>query len=260
MNARPAELFLYDDRIAWASAGFQGGETLRPACALLIGAERPLAVRARGTVLHSHAVLVGPNVARSLDAEDAGFYSLTLDPAHPGCRYLRDTVLAGRGLLDLRGQFDPGVARAVRSAISGGLDCAQSFQLSEKLLRHFFPGIVEAAPIETRVARVAAWLRRELPARARMSPLGALVQLSAGRLTHLFSAELGLSIRSYLRWVKMSRAIELLGSKRTVTEAAAAIGFADAAHFTRVLRSYYSAAPSFIKNRGLVNVHVCGQG
>ncbi len=255
--AAPASLFLFDDRIVWGSASFRGDETTRPACALLIGAERPLTVTAGREVLRTRAVLVAPNVARKLDAQGAGFYSLTLDPAHKGSRYLRDQVLAGRRLLDLGSRMNGAAVRVVRETIRGTTDCAETLRASDWLLAHFFPMAGAAAPIELRVARAASWLRRYTPPRADMRQLGELCQLSAGRLTHLFSQELGVSIRSYLRWVKMCKAADLLGRRHTVTEVAAAIGFADAAHFTRVLRTYYSAAPSFINNRERVRVHAC---
>ncbi len=78
---------MFDDRIVGASTGFVGAETTRPACALLIGAERPLRITTGRAVLHTRAALVGPNVARKLNAEAAGFYSLTLDPE--GIRAMR---------------------------------------------------------------------------------------------------------------------------------------------------------------------------
>ena len=85
---RPAELFLVDDHIVWSSHSFTGARTSRPTCALLIGAYRPLAVTIEGQALRTRAVLVGPNVVRDVVADEAGFYSLTLDPAHPACRDL----------------------------------------------------------------------------------------------------------------------------------------------------------------------------
>lgn len=255
-----ASLFMFSDRIVWASSGFSGGETVRPACALLIGAERKLAVTTRGKSWSTHALLVGPNVARALEADRAGFYSLTLDPAHPANRYLRDHVLAGRDVLDLGKAFNRTAQARVRAAVAGSANCAESMDTAEWLLAHFFKDAQSALPLDPRAAKLAAWLREHVPPRARMAQLSELCGLSAGRLTHLFSDELGVSIRSYLRWSKMFRAIELLGSHRTVTEVAATIGFSDAAHFTRVLRSYYSAAPSFIINRDLVRVHSCGTG
>jgi AraC family transcriptional regulator, arabinose operon regulatory protein len=253
----PASLFMFDDRIVWASTGFVGGETTRPTCALLLGVYRNLAVTAARRTLHARAVLVGPNVARKLNAEQAGFYSLSLDPAHKACRWLRDEILRGRRLLDLSAKLGPAETAAVAAAIEQTQDCAASLRLSERLLAHFFPGISAAPEIDPRVQRAAAWLRTHVPPRPDMRRLGAICQLSASRLTHLFTQELGVSIRTYLLWVKMCKAIELLALNQSITEVSAAIGFADSAHLNRVLRTYYSTVPSFIANRALVQMQVC---
>lgn len=256
--AGPAALFLSDDRIVWSSLSFSGGRTTRPACSLLIGAYRPLAIALPGArTLHTQAVLIGPNVPRTIDAIDAGFYSLTLDPAHPACRHLRDVVLGGRDCLDLAQRLDDTAIARVRETIEGETGCEHSRATADGLLERLCPGVSAAAPVEPRVSRVAAWLRAQVPSRADMQQLGELVHLSAGRLTHLFTQELGVSIRTYLRWVKMSRAIELLGRERTIAEVAATIGFADAAHFCRVLRSYYAVIPTFVSDPARVRMKVC---
>ncbi len=257
-SPRPASAFMFDDRIAWASTGFVGAETTRPACALLIGAYRRLKVARPGKPpLAARAVLIGPNVARSLNAERAGFYSLTLDPAHKGCRYLRDAVLRGRALLDLSVQLRPAQIKAVTAGIEQAQDCAASHALSEHLLAHFFPGLAAAPAIDPRVRDSASWLRRRLPTRVNMAELAAACHLSPGRLTHLFSQELGVSIRTYLRWVKLCKAVELFGGEQSVADVAAAIGFADSAHLIRVFRTYYSVKPTFLADRSKVHVHSC---
>lgn len=257
--ARPAALFLFDDRIVWSSRSFTGAPTSRPACALLIGTYRELLVTiADQAPLRTRAVLVGPNVVRDVVADEAGFYSLTLDPAHPACRYLRDRVLGGRPSLDLAAHLDDATLAHLRETLEADTDCVHSLAGADRALAHFFPGIDGAAPVDLRIARVAQWLRREVPARADMKQLVEICPLSPGRLTHLFTDELGVSIRSYLRWAKMSRAIQLLGSKRTVSEVAATIGFADAAHFCRVLRDYYAVQPSFVSDPARVRVRACG--
>ena len=257
-HSRPAALFLFDDRIVWSSLSFSGSRSSRPTCALLIGAYREITVTIAGEApLRSRALLVGPNVTREVEADEAGFYSLSLDPAHPACRDLRDRVLAGRSSLDLADRLDEASLAHVRQSLETDTDCRQSLAGADRLLGHFFPGVEAAPAIEPRVARVAAWLRREVPTRADMQQLGAICHLSAGRLTHLFTQELGVSIRSYLRWVKMSRAIELLGSRRTVAEVAATIGFSDSAHFCRVLRDYYAVQPSLVTDPLRVRARTC---
>lgn len=249
---------MFDDRIVWASTGFVGAETTRPACALLIGAYRKLSITtARSRVLKARAVLVAPNVARKLNAERAGFYSLSLDPAHKACRYLHAHVLKRRRLLDLSAQLGSTEIKALSAAIEQPQDCAASFHLSEQLLLHFFPGIEAAPPIDPRVVSAAVWLREQLPTRVNMRHLGELCHLSAGRLTHLFSEELGVSIRSYLRWVKLCKAAELFGRNQSIADVAAVIGFADSAHLYRVFRTYFSVKPSLLADRTRVQVQAC---
>lgn len=257
-ETQPANLFIFKDRIVWASTGFTGAETTRPACALLIGAYGPLDVMvARRQKMSVRAILIGPNVARALNAEAAGFYSLTLDPAHKAARYLRDKVLQGRRALDLSHQLDARQLTAVADAIERKQSCAESLRLSDSLMRQLFPGLRVAAPVDPRVLLAARYLREQLPTRVNMRQLGAYCHLSFGRLTHLFSEELGISARTYLRWAKLRKAVELFAYNYSIAEIAAAIGFSDSAHLNRVLKVYYSVKPSFVADRNRVRVFSC---
>ena len=259
-KGKPASLYLSRDRIIWASEGFKGAETSRPAIALLIGAYAAVKITSNHTDAHSsRALLVAANVSRSLDAETAGFYSLNLDPVHPICSYLRDRVLMGQDVVDVADRLNPEILAAVASTIEHPGDCKSAYDLSEKILNHFFSeAIPHLVPIDKRVAHAASWLTQHVPARPDLEKLAAACHLSEGRLIHLFTQESGISIRTYLLWIKMRKAAELFAQDMTVTEVAATIGFSDSAHLSRVFRTYFSAAPSFLANRAFVRVHVCG--
>ncbi|MGV9823861.1 helix-turn-helix transcriptional regulator [Nocardia xishanensis] len=82
----------------------------------------------------------------------------------------------------------------------------------------------------------------------RLAELARAVHLSESRLAHVFSAELGLPFRPYLRWLRMQRAAELLAAGHSLTEVAHQAGFADSAHLTRVCRSMFGAPPSEFDN------------
>lgn len=255
----PASLFLFEDRIVWGSVSFSGGETCRPACVLLIGAFGPLSLTTgEGRPRKLRVVLVGPNVKRRIEARDAGFFSLSLDPAHPGYPYLCREVLRGRDTLDLSRHLNEPARRIVAGLIEQSRDCSACMRQSDGLLEHFFPEMTQAPPVDARVLGVAAYLRRTLPTRVNMQELGELCHLSAGRLTHLFSQELGVSIRTYLRWVKLCKAAELFSRKQSIAEVAAAIGFADSSHLIRVFRNYFSVKPTLIADRSRVHVQVGG--
>lgn len=70
------------------------------------------------------------------------------------------------------------------------------------------------------------------------------VHLSASRLGHLMSAEVGLPFRPYVRWLRLRRAVAAVAGGQSLTAAAHAAGFADSAHLTRTWRAAFGSSPS----------------
>lgn len=63
--------------------------------------------------------------------------------------------------------------------------------------------------------------------------------LSLSQLERLFSAQLGLPVRRLVLWRRLRLAIRLILLGNTLTHAAHGAGFADAAHFSRTMRSLF---------------------
>jgi AraC-like DNA-binding protein len=76
--------------------------------------------------------------------------------------------------------------------------------------------------------------------------LASAVGISASRLGHLFSDELGLPFRAYVRWARLQRAIDHARHGATLIDAAHAAGFADSAHLTRVCHEMFGLTPSLL--------------
>ncbi|MFC4373399.1 helix-turn-helix transcriptional regulator [Nocardia halotolerans] len=117
-------------------------------------------------------------------------------------------------------------------------------------------GAVE--PVRTTWHPALRRARAELPellaeGPVRLGEVARRVQLSESRLAHLFSAEVGLPFRAYVRWLRMQRAVRLVAAGRTLTEAAHGAGFADSAHLNRVCHSMFGAAPSDFGHLRLVD-------
>ncbi|CDZ89527.1 helix-turn-helix transcriptional regulator [Rhodococcus ruber] len=78
----------------------------------------------------------------------------------------------------------------------------------------------------------------------RTSDLAHRVGISASRLTHLFSDQVGLPVRRYVLWIRLSIAITRVAAGDDLTAAAHAAGFSDSAHLTRTCREIFGLPPS----------------
>jgi AraC-like DNA-binding protein len=75
--------------------------------------------------------------------------------------------------------------------------------------------------------------------KASTKEIAAYVGLSEGRLIHLFKEQVGIPIRRYLIWRRISDAVEMLISGKSPTCAAHEAEFADYAHLSRNFTSMF---------------------
>ncbi len=70
--------------------------------------------------------------------------------------------------------------------------------------------------------------------------------ISESRFSHLFNRQLGTSVQTYVRWLRLGRAARALAQGEPLSRAACVAGFADAAHLTRTFRRMFGLVPSEI--------------
>ena len=86
--------------------------------------------------------------------------------------------------------------------------------------------------------------------RVDVSELATMIGVSTNRLTHVFSSEIGIPLRSYARWLRLVRATERLAEGASITQAAHDARFADGAHFSRVFKEMFGLTPSEVMLAG----------
>lgn len=101
--------------------------------------------------------------------------------------------------------------------------------------------LADPPPPDPRVARVIVALQDGHRGR---DALAALVHLSPTRFSHWFVEQTGVPLRSYLKWLRLTQALQHLAQGGRLTEAAHAAGFADSAHFSRTFRMLLGMDPS----------------
>lgn len=100
------------------------------------------------------------------------------------------------------------------------------------------------APLDPRVQAVVAWVAQDPDQRVTLDAAAGIAKLSASRLSHLFVEQTGLSFKTYLLWVRLTRAVVLMAEGVTLTAAAHGAGFSDSAHFSRTFRRMFGIAPA----------------
>ncbi|MCY1285352.1 YSIRK-targeted surface antigen transcriptional regulator [compost metagenome] len=95
--------------------------------------------------------------------------------------------------------------------------------------------------IDPRLQTVLAAVRESMHGR---QYLARLVHLSPTRFSHWFVEQTGLPLRSYRKWSRLVAALQHIAAGRSLTEAAHAAGFADAAHFSRTFRNLFGLDPT----------------
>ncbi|ORW85370.1 AraC family transcriptional regulator [Mycobacterium sp. IEC1808] len=98
------------------------------------------------------------------------------------------------------------------------------------------------------VRRARAAIHDDDPAARGLFPLAELLGTSPYRLSRAFPRELGVSLTRYRNRVRVSRALDRLErDESTLAAVAADLGFADQAHFTRVVRQHLAQTPAAIR-------------
>jgi AraC-like DNA-binding protein len=121
----------------------------------------------------------------------------------------------------------------------------------ERWLRSELGGEPRQLNLHPRVQRVLRLLRacafdsRDLS----LAYLSSVAGLSPSRFRHAFTESVGISLRSYLLWLRLQRATSALAAGHTSTQAAHMAGFSDASHLSRTIRRMLGATPRELVGR-----------
>ena len=105
-------------------------------------------------------------------------------------------------------------------------------------------GVEPSVVSDPRILRAVAWVNAHLDAPLTLEEVAAEACLSPSRFRHLFVAETGMALRPYILWRRFLHVWALVSGGASLSQAAHAAGFADAAHLSRTSRRIFGFPPS----------------
>jgi AraC-like DNA-binding protein len=240
------ELPLWPPLLATRGPGSRSALHTHHAMHFIVCLEGSMRVRAGASARWRRAsgVLTAPDAPHAIDASGCDVLLVFLDPDSDVGRALWAVIPAPVRLLSAAECTalvrDPDPVAIMRT---GGVAWTQA-ALTALGGPHRAPRRV----IHPRVRALLRLLRTGSAGREQsLETLARAVGLSPGRLMHAFTESIGLPLRPYLLWLKLQRAAGAIVAGASLTDAAHAAGFADAAHLSRTFRRMFGAAPSMMR-------------
>jgi AraC-like DNA-binding protein len=145
---------------------------------------------------------------------------------------------------------DPALARLGRALLAPNLDADDLSARVTAAIDAITADFAPAPPLDARVCLVIERLRNG-GSSPRLAELAREVNLSPGRLRHLFVQEVGLPIRKYVLWLRSIEALHaMMETPSSLSAAAHKSGFADHAALSRTHRRFFGRTPSqFTRDR-----------
>lgn len=205
-------------------------------------ADEPVEVSFGSRQLTARAVLIASGVEHALRA--SGRIALLLVEAH-GVRGKALSLLASNQVRDVTSLIDALPSPFAVSSVSEFLEWYDV--ASERLIAGVKPTALSAAS-----RRAIEFVESNLEGMPRLVEAAAAQGMSPSRLTHVFSAEVGLPFRRFVLWTRIKRAADAAERGRDLTQAAVEAGFSDAAHFSRTFRGMFGINPSSLLSKAFV--------
>lgn len=232
-------LFLAPGVILYLGPGAVADEHAHHAVQLVWASEGEVTLRCPSRTTRVRAALVPASLPHSFEAQGQPLALLLVERHGP------------RGAaLDRRAREDLG--RDLHESLSGvrfpslDLGPGEAMAWCESVFTALGVASTGVEALSRTTRRAITYIEGALDTVPSLADAAARASVSPTRLTHCFSAEVGIPFRRFVLWARLKRAVEETRRGASLTEAAVEAGFSDAAHLSRTFRAMFGLSPSMV--------------
>ena len=202
--------------------------------------------RAGDLVVESDAIAVAPDALHVFEANGLVAH-LFIDPDSRDGRTIARALLPDAVLAPVQSERLKGFAESILANFRAQPRAnAELTALGRAMIIHLVGGTVGDAP-DLRVRKLMAAAAAKLDQSISLSDFAGIGGLSSSRLRHLFVEHTGLQFRTYLLWLRLSRALECVAAGDSLAASAHEAGFSDSAHFSRTFKRMFGVSPTDLR-------------
>ncbi len=116
--------------------------------------------------------------------------------------------------------------------------------------------IIEKISLDPRIIDILNFIEQHLDQKLSIDDIAEKIHLSPPRTMTLFKRHIGIPVRRYIQWMRIRKAIYLIGMGANFTDVSHQVGFTDLAHFSKSFKSVFGFAPQEVIGKQM-DIKVC---
>jgi AraC-like DNA-binding protein len=251
----PARFFFWPELAVFLGAVDDASPHAHHALQVAVGMNGEFVLETPGKNYECRSAVITPNQVHRFLGRGRQQVIILLDTESAVAQILREAMCKGSPVAEFDIKILHPFIEELGASAEKFMDGASMRNLSHRMLSALAGQSSVPLTLDPRIQSALDFMKSQEDLRASLRLVAEAVALSEGRLTHLFSEQVGIPMRRYLLWLRLVRAVGNLCAGVSLTTAAHNAGFADSAHLSRTFRRMFGATPSgLFKNSRFVQV------
>lgn len=203
-------------------------------------------LRTPDSTMRGDAVAVAADASHLFEAE--GLTAIVfVEPESRAGRAVSRALFAGSPLASIPPERLGDLVDRLRAAFRDPTADDEAFAALGRSVVDRLAGGMDAGKPDLRVRKMIAHAAGALDRPLSLADVATVAGLSPSRARHLFVEQTGLPFRTYLLWLRVTKAVGIFAGGRSLTEAAHEAGFADSAHLSRTFRRMFGLTAASLR-------------